>query len=136
MTIEKAICPSCKKPTSVAQRSHDNLCDKLAFVCEHCYTTNHVKIKAGTIAIPSAFMEAFGYDQLLTDNVENEQTLTINIMVKSSTLPREELKEAFRAISAPLAGKVLGYVLTNFSLYSGGKPGKDFIVEFIKTIGD
>ena len=136
MTIEQAICASCKKPTSIAQRSHDNLCHKLAFVCEHCYVTNHVKIKAGSIAIPSAFLEAFGYDQLLIDNVENQQTLTINITVKSKTLSREELKEAFRAISIPLAGNIFGYVLTNFPLYSGGEPGKDFIVEFIRDIDD
>ena len=136
MTIEKAICTSCNKPTSLVQRSHDKLCHSLAFVCEHCYVTNHVKIKAGSIAIPSAFLEAFGYDQLLTDNLESEQTLTINITVKSSTLSRKALKEAFRAISVPLAGNIFGYVLTNFPLYSGGKPGKDFVVEFIRTIGD
>lgn len=136
MTIEKAVCANCNKPTGITQRSHDNLCHKLAFICEHCYATNHVKIKGGSIAIPSAFLEAFGYDQLLTDNVENEQTLTINITVKSSTLSRGELKDAFRAISIPLAGNIFGYVLTHFPLYSGGEPGKDFIVEFIRNIDD
>lgn len=136
MTIEKAICTSCDKPTSLMQRNHETLCHSLAFVCEHCYVTNHVKIKAGTIAIPSAFLEAFGYEQLLIDNLENEQTLTINITVKSSTLSREALKEAIRAISVPLTGNIFAYVLTNFPLYSGGEPGKDFIVEFIRNISD
>lgn len=136
MTIEKAICPSCNKPTSLIQRNHDNLRDSLAFVCEHCYVTNHVKIKPGNIAIPSAFLEAFGYDRLLTDNLETEQTLTINITVKSNTLSRETLKGAFKAISVPLTGNIFAYILTNFPLYSGGEPGKDFIVEFIRSISD
>lgn len=136
MTIEKAICPSCNKPTSLIQRSHDKLCHSLAFVCEHCHVTNHVKLKTGSIAIPSAFLEAFGYDQLLTDNLENEQTLTINITVKSNTLSRKALKKAFRAISVPLTGNIFAYILTNFPLYSGGEPGRDFTVKFIKDISD
>ena len=136
MTIEKAICANCSKPTTVVQRSHDNLCQRLAFVCEHCHTTNHVKIKAGRIAIPLVFLEAFGYDQLLTTNTENEQTLTLNLTVKSNTLSQETLKEAFRAISVPLAGNIFAYVLTNFPLYTGAEPGKDFIIEFIRNIDD
>jgi len=71
-----------------------------------------------------------------TLGLETEQTLTINITVKSNTLSREALKEAFKAISNPLTGNIFAYILTNFPLYSGGEPGKDFTVEFIRSISD
>ena len=132
MIIEKAVCRKCGEVTNIIDPSHNYLYHGMTFVCEHCRVTNCIIMRNGTVAVPNAFRDAFDIDQLRPDSFENEQALTIRIVVRSKKLSHKVLKDALTAVYYFVGTNVVGYLHAIFRFHGSDQPEKDFNVMFEK----